>query len=335
MLMSISSVSGGGKTFSALLVAAGLAGPNGRVGFIDTENGRGSMYADSPSIVKAYPNGYDIAQLDPPFAPANYISAITAAEKAGMTVLVIDSTTHEWEGIGGCTDIAASNKIGANDNWGMAKREHKKFVNHCLSSPMHIIFCIRARDKVKVVDVVKQGRKTIEYVSIGIQPITEKNFVFEMLVSLQLEEITHHATPIKVPEPLAHLCIAGKLLTKEDGEKIRLWNDGGRAVDPNEQLLKRANTAAEDGMEAYERFFKALTLEQRKAIPHAKLKSTAEAADRDRPPAEPDHLDPLAAPEVESLPDPGDYAAGDAVRFKGAPYVLRQDGVDLWWEKMA
>src|ERR1700722_9568602 len=98
MLMAISSVSGGGKTFSSLLVAAGIAGDSGRVGMIDTENGRGEMYADSPGIRAALPNGYDYLRFDPPFGPDRYIEHIKAAEDAGITVCVVDSGTHEWEG---------------------------------------------------------------------------------------------------------------------------------------------------------------------------------------------------------------------------------------------
>lgn len=279
MLISIASVSGGGKTYSALLMAAGIAGKDGRVAFLDTENGRGSMYADSPGIVAALPGGYEIMQLDPPFSPERYIEAIVAAEKANMSVLVIDSTSHEWEGIGGCCDIAETKKVRGMANWGLAKREHKRFVNHCLSSPMHIIFCLRARDKVKIVEV---NGKT-EFVPIGLQPIAEKGFVFEALVSLQLDEKTHHVIPIKVPEPLAHLFPGGKLLTKADGERIREWNAGGKPLGVNEQLLKRARSAAEDGMASYLAFHESISKTDSNTIrrlpEHAENKAIAERVD--------------------------------------------------------
>jgi hypothetical protein len=278
MLISLSGPSGSGKTYSALLVAAGLAGPDGVVGFIDTENGRGSMYADSPGIVKALPKGYKISRLDPPYSPARYIQKITAAEKAGVTVCVIDSTSHEWEGIDGCTEIAEKNKLKNMPNWAKAKIEHKRFVNHCLSSSMHIIFCLRARDKTKILKV--NGKD--EFISMGMQPIAEKNFVFEMLLSLQLDEQTKNATAIKVPEPLVQLFPGSTLLTKEDGERIRLWNASGRPQDQHEQLRKRSTAAAEHGMAAYTAFFEALTKAEKKALVdtvHASNKTTAEKAD--------------------------------------------------------
>lgn len=278
MLVSISGTSGSGKTYSSILLAAGIAGPNGRVGLIDTENGRGSMYADSPGIMAALPNGFEIVQMDAPYDPDRYIEALTAAEKAGITVCVVDSTTHEWEGMGGCCEIAEKFKLKGMPNWAKAKMAHKRFMNHALSSKMDIIFCLRARDKVKIVKV--SGRE--EIVPIGIQPITEKNFVFEMLLSLQLDEATKHATAIKVPEALVSVFPSGQLITKEQGERIRQWNEGGRPEDPAVQVRKRAKAAAENGVAAYHEFWVALTVAQRKAIgeaAHAENKAVAEEAD--------------------------------------------------------
>lgn len=299
MLISISSVSGGGKTYSALLMAAGLAGA-GRVGFLDTENGRGAMYADSPGIVAALPSGFDILQMDAPFSPKRYIEHIEAAEKAGLAVLVIDSTTHEWEGIGGCTEIAEKNKLRNMDNWGLAKKHHKLFMYHCLSSQMHILFCLRARDKVRI----EGGTVT----PIGLQAVCEKNFQFEMLVSLQLDEKTHHATPLKCPEPLRHLFTGNKLIAKSDGESIRKWNEGGVALADGEQLGKRARAIAEDGADAYKAFWTALSPAQKKLIPtatHEENKRIAVAADEEAS---------AALPLVEEEADPMEFGPDAIVR---------------------
>lgn len=278
MLISLAGVSGSGKTYSSLTLGAGLAGSDGRVGFIDTENGRGSMYADSPGILSALPNGYEILPLEPDYSPDRYIECIVEAEKTGINVLIIDSATHEWEGIGGCCEIAETQKLRGMPNWAKAKMLHKRFINHCLSTNMHIIFCLRAREKVKV---VKGANGKEEIIPIGIQPIAEKNFVFEQTVSLQIDEATHFANPIKVPEPLAHLFPGGKLLTKEDGARIRLWNETGSALDPHEQLAKRSRVAAEEGTKTYQEFWSSLTNAQRKALAsvHGANKQTAENAD--------------------------------------------------------
>jgi hypothetical protein len=297
MLISIASVSGGGKTYSALQLAAGIAGSSGRVGMVDTENGRGEMYADSPGIIAALPGGYEYIRFDPPFGPARYVEHIKAAEDSGITVCVVDSGTHEWEGIGGCAEIAEKDKLGGMPNWAKAKMAHKRFVNHLLSSPMHIIFCLRAREKVKIFkkgdNIITSAGEMSEVrfaekdmiMPLGLQPITEKNFVFEMLLSLQLDEHTHHAVPIKVPEPLVRLFPGRKLLTKADGEAIQRWNSDAPATDTDERLRQRARTAAEDGTAAYSEFWKGISKDERKALAgdHDGNKEAAQRADAEVP----------------------------------------------------
>ena len=279
MIMSIAGPSGAGKTYSALLMAAGLAGEDGRVGLIDTENGRGEMYQDSPGIIKALPNSFRYTRFDPPFSPARYIEYIAAAEKVGITVGVIDSGTHEWEGIGGCTDIAETQKLGRMPNWAKAKMEHKKFVNHLLSSGIHWIICLRARDKVKVfkrgdamilsatdIDSAPLTAEKDCIVPIGLSAVAEKSFVFEMLLSLMLDERTHNAVPLKVPEPLQQVFAGKHLITREDGDRIRQWNDTGAVSDQWEPTRKRARATAEEGVVAYKAFCDSLTAPAKKAM---------------------------------------------------------------------
>jgi hypothetical protein len=333
LLISIAGTSGSGKTYSALLLAAGIAGPGGRVGFIDTENGRGEMYADSPGIVRALPAGYDYVRFDPPFSPERYTEHIALAEKSGITVCVIDSGTHEWEGIGGVLESAekAEERKGRFGKWSDPKMRHKRFMYHCLTSSMHMIFCLRARDKVKMFKrgdaiVLDAGQDTSNseiaekdlIVPLGLQPVCEKNFVFEMLLSLQLDERTHFAGPIKVPEPLIPLFTGKRLLAKADGEAIRQWNETGSALADNEQISKRARATAEEGMAAYSEFWKSLTPEQRKALAaaHGENKKIAAKADKDQ------------------LPDPMSVDPDTRIDHDGKSYVNKEvePGVIAWVE---
>lgn len=319
MPIAISGPSGSGKTFTGLLIAAGIAGPTGKVGLMDSENGRGKLYADSPGIKKALPNGYLYAELPAPFSPESYIRAIDDAEAAGINVLVIDSGSHEWEGPGGCEEIAEK----APKKWATAKKEHKKFVYRLLYSSMHIIICLRAREKIKIV-----GK---EHIPLGILPICEKNFMFEMLLSLQLETGTHHATPVKVPEALQSAFPGGRVLTKEDGEKIRQWIDSGSAADSDDRLRKRARLVAEDGMRAYTEFFNGITAAQRKmlaATTHAENKAIAEKADQ---------VAKTDIPEVDRLPDEVEQVAGTVMRCNGTDWrvVADAEGNHRWTEAQA
>jgi hypothetical protein len=268
MIISIAGVSGSGKTYSGLLLAAGIAGPGGKVGFLDTENGRGAMYADSPGIMGAIPQGYDSLELTAPFSPARYIEAIDAFERAGYSVLVIDSGSHEWEGIGGCTDIAEADK----GRWNKAKLANKRFVNRLLNSSMHIIVCLRAREKSKIVDKRDSPDGKEKIIPLGVLPICEKNFPYEALLSFLVQEGTHVAEPIKCPEPLEHLFKTPKMLTKADGDAVRNWNHRAPAMDAHEKLKRRARAAAEEGLAAYHGFYAECSTDEKAVL----FKSTHE-----------------------------------------------------------
>lgn len=307
LIMSISGTSGSGKTYSAILLAAGLAGPNGKVGFIDTENQRGCFYADSPGIMAALPQGFQILDLDAPFSPSRYIEAIDAAEKAGINVLVIDSGSHEWEGTGGCSDIAEKDK----GRWNNAKRANRKYVYRLLYSTMHIIVCLRAREKSKIIPKNESASGREEVLSLGVLPVCEKNFVYEMLLSIQLDERTHNAMPVKVPEPLMSVFAGSRMITKADGEKIRQWNETGSTGDQHERLTKQARAAAQEGMESYKNFFSGLTPTQKKSLDasHAENKAIAERIDRE--------ASEIPTYATGQLPDAFDVAVGAECWYEG------------------
>ncbi len=284
-LIAIAGTTGSGKTFSGLLVAAGLVGDNGKVGFIDTEMGRGAMYADEPLIKQALPQGYDIIELTPPYSPARYLEALNAFVAAGYHAVVIDSTTHAWEGEGGCSDMAENNKLGGLPNWALAKKEHKKFINKLLTLPIHVVCCLRAREKTKPEKDPTTGKQI--FVEHGIQPIQEKNFMFEMTFSLMMDEPTKFPKITKCPESLTHIFPANQRITKQVGEKIRQWSEGGAVVDLKARELKgKLSAIADEGEEALSAAWKALTpAEQKLALPYKdELKKIAAAVIKDDEP---------------------------------------------------
>ncbi len=91
--MALQGPSGSGKTFSALLMAFGLCGDSSRIALIDSENQSSQLYA--------HLGGFNVLNLQASFTPERYIQAIQNCEKASMEVIIIDSISHEWEGIGG------------------------------------------------------------------------------------------------------------------------------------------------------------------------------------------------------------------------------------------
>ena len=71
------SESGCGKTYSALLLARGMAGPSGKIVVADSESGRASLYAD------VLAGGFETFDLAAPFSPTRYCEAVDAIEDSG------------------------------------------------------------------------------------------------------------------------------------------------------------------------------------------------------------------------------------------------------------
>lgn len=287
LVIGIAGISGSGKTYSALQVAWGLAKyDSSKVGFLDTENRRGSLYADALKDAQGNVHQFLIADLDAPFSPDRYRQAILEFQEAGVEVLVIDSVTHEWEGQGGCHDIAKP--VGSNlkvAKWNDAKGAHKSFMNAMLQCDMHIIPTIRARQKVEL----KKGEGgKVEYIPLGVLPIQEENFMFEMTASLMMWNEGKEQEVLKCPQELRH--ILGRqegYLTAEDGKALRDWVDGAKQQDKEvERARNMLRTTCEQGMAALQEAWASLPAKTRKAIgPKGcpeDLKASAQAFDDQR-----------------------------------------------------
>ena len=210
--------SGTGKTYSSLLLARGFVGPAGKVAMIDTETGRGSLYAD------VLPGGYDVLDLDAPFSPARYIEAIEAIENSGASIGVLDSASHEWEGQGGILDIAADNeeksgKTGLH-NWKAPKFEHAKFMQRLLRAKIPWIVCVRAKYKTRQ---GKENGRTIIIKDDYTSPIQAEDFIFEMTVHGEVLQ-DHSFKLTKVSHPTLRTCFPESGPIKiEHGSKLAEW----------------------------------------------------------------------------------------------------------------
>lgn len=294
LVVGLGGISGGGKTFTALQLAWGMANyDSSKVGFICTENRRGRLYSDALKDAQGNVHKFLIGDLTPPFSPARYVEAIQAFVAAGVEVLVIDSVSHEWEGQGGCEDIAhapgADGRAPRNPRWNDAKREHKSFMNAMLQSPLHIIACMRAREKVKL---IKVGGKT-EYEPQGVLPIQEKNFTFELTASMMLWNGGKERDIIKCPAELQPIFgTAGEgatgYLTAAHGKTLREWVDGGKQTDEVAQRARDSlQLACEGGMASLQAEWGKLAAAVRKAISADgkcpdDLKKSAQAFDAQR-----------------------------------------------------
>ena len=292
VLIGLYGFSGCGKTLSALYIARGLVGPKGRIAMIDTETGRGLVYAMEAG-------GFDHAELTPPFTPERYVEAIRQAESAGYDALIIDSASHEWEGIGGIIETADA----ATDSqgrplqgllkWANPKARHKKFVQHLLNTRMHVVICLRAKEKmvpVTAANIAKYpGAKIKDIVSEGMVSIQDKRFIYEQTVQLFLplpEAGQPRGVPVleKCPKDLLGAFPPGEQISIATGERIAEWVAGGAPVDHAAEALQRAaEETAAGGTAMMREWWKGLTKDQQKKLSPAlpNLRSIAETADKD------------------------------------------------------
>ena len=245
-LIALAGPSGGGKTYTALRLAMGLANGSGIAG-IDTEACRMKHYADQFK--------FDHLELVSPFTPARYLECIIAAETAGYKVCIIDSASHEHAGEGGLLDFheAELQRMAGDDYkrrescamaaWIKPKSEHKKFVNRLLQCKMHIIFCLRAEEKVK--PIKDEETHKIKIMSIGWQPICEKNLPYEMTVSFLLTpDKPGFPQPLKLQEQHKPMFPLDKPISEESGKLLAAWAAGGAKVEPKSEAeaIERINS---------------------------------------------------------------------------------------------
>jgi len=220
-LIEIYSESGCGKTYSALLLARGLAGQNGKIVVADSESGRASLYAD------VLQGGFETFDLCAPFSPSRYVEAVDSIEASGATVGIIDSGSHEWEGIGGVIDMAGeieqrSGKTGLHC-WKTPKFEHAKFVQRLLRTKIPIIVCLRAKYKSR--QTKDEKGKTVILKDEATSPIQAEDFIFEATCHFEILQ-NHSIILTKCSHPSLRDCFpADKTtpITIEHGKKLAAW----------------------------------------------------------------------------------------------------------------
>lgn len=188
LLIALTGPAGCGKTVSALRIATGIVeGTGKRIAFIDTENGRAKKYAKNFD--------FDHCDFQPPFRPTRYEELILEADKAGYSVIIVDSVSHEHEGPGGVLEWQeeelqkmAGNDYGKRERlkmtaWIKPKQARNRLIQYALQrSKAHIILCMRAKEKT---DMKKVNGK-MEVGKSGLQPIGGEEFAFEMSITMVL-----------------------------------------------------------------------------------------------------------------------------------------------------
>ena len=180
--MTLDGPAGSGKTYTALRFAHALtqAFP-GKIALIDTERGSASKYVgESPDGI---PWAFDTLQLLT-FSPEDYTRAVVAAGSIGYSVLIIDSLSHAWEGVGGALEM----KSKAGESWSAWKNItpiHNRMVDSILQSPCHVITTMRSR--MEYVPETDANGKIINIRKVGLAPIQRPGMEYEFDVVADID----------------------------------------------------------------------------------------------------------------------------------------------------
>ncbi len=237
--MSISSPTGFGKTYGALLIAYGITEDWSKIAVIDTENRSASLYA--------HLGKYYTIPLTPPFTTDKYIQAIEICEKGGIEVIILDSITHVWKGEGGLLEY--NNSLGGKyQDWAKTTPLYQKWLNKILNSSCHIISTMRKKQAYSM--VTENGKTKVE--KKGMEDEIRDGFDYEMTVAFEVVNDNHLAKTSKDRTQM----FDGKpefILTSETGRMIKEWCEAGVDVqqEVKEAVEKLANCASVDDLKLF------------------------------------------------------------------------------------
>jgi len=245
---------------------------------------------------------FDVFDFEPPFNPARYEEIVSKAVAAGYKTIVLDSGSHEHDGYGGYLDMQAEDldkrvtrymekwpnskeydvieKL-TPSSWIVPKRERRRMRETLLrcSTSIPIIFCFRAEEKVFS---SKDGKLVANNPPIW-SPICGKGMPNEMTVFFLLHAARPGVpVPIKLQDQHRGLFPLDKPLAEESGKRIAEWAKGGTVKDSTsgssaqtssgvagaaasnpDPLFVKAREIAEGGTERYQKWFLALSREER------------------------------------------------------------------------
>jgi hypothetical protein len=213
---------------SALLLAYGLCSNWQKIAVIDTENHSAELFD--------HLGKFQVIAMEAPFSPEKYIQAINLAVSKGMEVIIIDSISHEWEGLGGILDMHSKMTGNSYTNWGKITPRHNAFIQTLLQTPVHVIGNIRSKQEYILVE--KNGKQVPE--KVGMKGVQREGVDYEFTIVFELD-MRHNAVATKDRTSLFMDKPEFKI-TPEVGNAILDWcNEGITDEQQKLQLIERIN----------------------------------------------------------------------------------------------
>ncbi|WHZ35725.1 AAA family ATPase [Sagittula sp. MA-2] len=301
----LSGGSGTGKTYTALLMARGIAevktGRKGApIGYVDTENRRALHYkATFPEMMHFDFTAIDGAGNLVGFGPERWIEVIDAAEAAKLPVVILDSFSHAWEGVGGVLDLHATTLerlTGGNDAladkrsqlaWAEVKPRYRRLIDRIVRAKCDIIICTRAKPVMQKgfganaenARTTKTRRKDVPW-----DPASDGDLMFEMTTMVILDPSAPGCPvhQIKVADQFKGLLDPRSPMGVNTGRAMAEWANGQGDAQKQKEVLDSARAAARKGKAEFLTFYNSDEGKEHRALILTiieELKRTSEEAD--------------------------------------------------------
>ncbi len=272
LLIALIGPSTSGKTYSAHRLAKGIQRVQpGPIHGIDTENEGTRMLELAEEFQFVH------TPFVAPFGALDYLDAITHCVRQGAQTVIVDSMSHEHEGIGGLLDQAdqeivrglarkgikpedrdsnagwsAEQKL-KRSSWIKPKAARSRLIQGLQQLKVNVIMCFRAKEATD--QQMVEGKQKI--VNQGWVPIGGDAFWYEMRARILLppgceghpkwkSDLEGEKLAIRRPKQFANILRDGAQINEDMGEAMARWATGNVEVDLT-TALNRVNSATNSG----------------------------------------------------------------------------------------
>lgn len=232
--LGMSAPSGGGKTYTALMIAKLLGCL--KIALMDSERSSGEKYARKPNTPEGPGNwDFDHANLDEKH-PQEYIDGLQSAARLGYDGLIIDSFTHAWLAVLEMVDRAGG-KPGA---WKVASPQYARLLDALMNYPGHVIATIRSK---QAHDFEKDEKGKLQVRKLGLAPVAREGteYEFDLMFDFTMEG-TFTVSKSRCPT-IPTGVVYGRGDIPKVVERLRSWLDEGAPLSPVEEFTRRINFA--------------------------------------------------------------------------------------------
>ena len=209
--MLLTSPTGFGKTYSALLLAYGITGDWSKIAVIDTENESASLYS--------HLGEFQTIQMSPPYTIADFEKAVKMCIDAGIEVIIADSITHYWNEVKAYVDRLGSGF----QNWAKGTPMWQKLLDTILQTKVHFI-CTSRKKQAYEMTKTDGGKAKVE--KKGMEDQIRDGFDYEMTIVFDLINDLHLAKAAKDRTGL-FMDRPEFVITPTIGDTIRAWCEEG------------------------------------------------------------------------------------------------------------